>query len=457
VGVDERLVAVDMHLLGVRVEDDVLVEVAEGHLVVDAVGLEPELGVEPVAQRPRRRVVDRVVDRPPGLAVDLRADVAQLPGHARVGVGLRLCDLVVGLDDRRPLDGVVGRAVDGLGRLADARVLAEAVAAVGQQRVAERVGLRLAVEVVAGGERPGRAHAVVEAQEGLGLGLRGAAVGPEGVAEVGPVAVGIDPVAVVALEEDAATLDAAAPPAVGVGIGEVDDRLPQHVGERRRAGAHRGRHDRLAGQPRVVGGDEVLHRARAALGPGALDAVDRQRERVALLARVGDGLVGHAHHDEVALLACERRGGQAGRRVLRLRRELELREVVAREHLRRVGLDLCPALRAVADLAVEDEDLHVARPARVHVPQRVDELVDADERRRRDRPLRAGRAHGRLDRLASGQRVGEDPPERHVLLVGGGHWRGRRGRGEQEGGGQGEDGDASVHGRSNAMSDANLP
>jgi hypothetical protein len=140
VRVDERLVAVDVHLLGVRVEDDVLVEVAEGHLVVDPVGVEPELGIEPVAQRVGRRVVDRVVDRPPRLPVDLGADVAELAGHARVGVRVGLGHLVVGLDDRRPLHRVVGRAVDGLRRLADARVLAERVAAVGQQRVAQRVG-----------------------------------------------------------------------------------------------------------------------------------------------------------------------------------------------------------------------------------------------------------------------------------------------------------------------------
>jgi hypothetical protein len=152
---------------------------------------------------------------------------------------------------------------------------------------------------VPGGEGAGSAHAVVEAPERVGLRLRRAAVGTEGVADIGPVAVGIDAVAVVALEEDAARLHTAAPPAVGVGIGEVDDRLLEHVGEGRGAGAHRGGDDRLGRQAGVVGGDEVLHGAGAALRTGALDAVDRERERVALLAGVGDGLVGDAHDDEV--------------------------------------------------------------------------------------------------------------------------------------------------------------
>jgi hypothetical protein len=182
--------------------------------------------------------------------------------------------------------------------------------AVRQQRVAQRVGLGLAVEVVAGGERTRRADALVEAQEGVGLRIGGAAVGPEGVAEVGPVAVRVDPVAVVALEEDAAGLHAPAPPAAGVGIGEVDDRLLEHVGEGRSARAHRGGDDRPVGQAGVIGGDEVLHRPCAALRAGALDAVDRERERVALLAGVGHRLVGDADDDEVALLARERRGRQ---------------------------------------------------------------------------------------------------------------------------------------------------
>ena len=73
VRVDQRLVAVDVQLLGVRVEDDVLVEVRERHLVVDAVRAEADRGVEPVAERAGGRVVDRVVDGAPGLAVDLGA------------------------------------------------------------------------------------------------------------------------------------------------------------------------------------------------------------------------------------------------------------------------------------------------------------------------------------------------------------------------------------------------
>jgi hypothetical protein len=49
VRVDQRLVAVDVQLLGVRVEDDVAVEMRERHLVVDAVGVQSRLGIEPVA------------------------------------------------------------------------------------------------------------------------------------------------------------------------------------------------------------------------------------------------------------------------------------------------------------------------------------------------------------------------------------------------------------------------
>ena len=55
--------------------------------------------------------------------------------------------------------------------------------------------------------------------------------------------------------------------------------------------------------PVVRGGDEVLDRAGAALDAGALDPVDRERERVALLAGVGHGLVGDADDDQVGLLA----------------------------------------------------------------------------------------------------------------------------------------------------------
>ena len=83
VRVDQRLVAVHVQLLGVRVEDDVLVEVRERHLVVDAVRAQSDRRVEPVAQCSRRRVVDRVVDGAPGLAVDLGARLARRRRSAR--------------------------------------------------------------------------------------------------------------------------------------------------------------------------------------------------------------------------------------------------------------------------------------------------------------------------------------------------------------------------------------
>src|SRR5207249_2927615 len=106
----------------------------------------------------------------------------------------------------------------------------------------------LAVQVVAGRElRPRRAlDVLVEGREGAALRLRKPAVRAEREADVRPVAVRVDPVTVVALEEDPALGDRAAAPAVRVRVGEVDDRLLEDVRERRRAALDARGHDLLA-------------------------------------------------------------------------------------------------------------------------------------------------------------------------------------------------------------------
>ena len=159
VRVDDRLVAGHVQLLAMGLECDVAVEVRERHLVVDAVGVQAEARVEPVAQGAGRRVVDRVVDRAPGLGVD------PVAGGAERAVPRSAVGLLVVLDDvRRPLGRVVLRAVDQLRRLADPVVLVEVVTAVRKQRVRERVRERHAVQVVTGGERAALLlHVAVEA------------------------------------------------------------------------------------------------------------------------------------------------------------------------------------------------------------------------------------------------------------------------------------------------------
>ena len=128
--------------------------------------------------------------------------------------------------------------------------------------------------------------------------------------------------------------------------------------------------------PRVSGGHEVLDRPRPALEAGSLDAVDRERQHVALLVRVRHVLVGHPNHEQVGLLALDVGRRDARRLVLGPGAELEVAEVVARE-----GVGALAAARAVAELAVQRPDLHEARPLRlrVHVGQRVDELGVLDE------------------------------------------------------------------------------
>ena len=214
----------------------------------------PDARVEPVAQRAGRRVVDRVVDRAPGLAVDLGARV---PPATSATHGAAARRRVVRLDDRRPAAAPSRTARCG-SLFAASRMrsfLAKSWRAVRDQRVGERVGERLAVQVVAGGElSPVASRLVEEADESARLsGSENAAVRPEREADVRPVAVEVDAVAVVALEEEAALGDRAAPPAVGVRVGEVDDRLLQDVVEGRRTGLGTPLgHDRLVRSRPVV-------------------------------------------------------------------------------------------------------------------------------------------------------------------------------------------------------------
>ncbi len=277
-------------------------EVREHHLVVDAVGVEADRGVDPVPHRPGDGVLDGVPDGPVLHAVGPL--VAVLTGR-QVRVAVRggagelhaLVGGVVGLDLRRPEQPRLGVGPRLLDELHDPFVLAVRPLRAADEGVGERVGGDHAVEVDAAGPVVG--EVLEHLADAARLGLRPGGVAGLGVAELGPVAVEVHPVAVEAQEAGVALVRVATAPAVGVGEDEVGHRAHQHLADPEVVGrAPRLGLDRVA----VVGledpslrvrpapGREVLDGADPALDAGALDAVHGQRPDEVVAVLLGDRL-----------------------------------------------------------------------------------------------------------------------------------------------------------------------